>query len=119
MSGVLQGRYEPPEHRTEFEDLDSSMNSSKAVAFVMTIRGDEFARTFPYAVIVEMWDKTKYGRVRREWQKQFSEAARKLISTWHTKFRKWHLQTGMPERVAIRPTTMELLRKALNFFATV
>lgn len=88
--------------------------------------GDKFIETVNYPVIVEMWknifvngNRKIGGRVGRAFKEQFTEAERKMISKWHTKFYRWYLVTGTPRKVAMRLKTVELLQRAVAFFGTI
>lgn len=116
LSG-LKNKYEPPESQEYSDSIGSESN--RAVSIVIDMRGEEFRKRYAYPVIVEMWDKKGFGRVQRAWLKEFTAAERKKIASWHTKFRKWHLQTGTPARVHMTGDTFELLQRALNFFGTI
>lgn len=87
------------------------------VMVMLALSTTQFIRTIPYPVIVEMWDKKSFGRNKRRWLNTFDESQRSTISRWHTKFHKWHLVTGAPEKIAIAPSTLELLQRAVAFFA--
>ena len=84
-----------------------------------TWSGDTFRKLCQYPVIVEAWDKRLHGRVRRAYHGAFSEQERNLITRWQAKFADWHLRSGAPERVVMRHKTLRLLRRAVDFFATV
>ena len=85
---------------------------------VITTFGERYLR--PLFVIVEMYDKCKYGRVKREWLKTFSEAERAVVSRWYARIYAWYLQTGIPyEGVRMSVKTYNTLAKAAAFFATI
>jgi len=93
-------------------------------SLVLRFERDEIPTTFQYGVMVEMWDKVvgsgSCGSKRRKYHAEFTEAERKIISSWHAKFRKWHLVSGLPDHVYFRKTgTVDLLRRAIHFFATM
>lgn len=72
------------------------------------------------AVIVEMYDKKEYGRVRREYLKSFTEAERKVMSSWYLKIYAWFMRSGVP-RGGVRMSfqTYHTLCRFADFFATV
>ena len=85
---------------------------------------DELQETFQYGCIVEMWDNVvgrgASGSNRRKYQEAFTDKERKLISKWHTRFVEWHLGSGPPEQVYFEDLrSVDLLRRAIDFFATV
>jgi hypothetical protein len=93
-------------------------------ALVIRYERDEIARVFQYGCMVEMWDnvvgRSASGSKRRKYHAAFTEAERKTISKYHTQFRQWYLVTGPPEHIDFRQhATVALLRRAIEFFATV
>ena len=71
-----------------------------------------------YPVLVEMWDKNS-GRIRREYNKQFTETERELVRRYYSVFYSWYLKSGTPEQAVMLPNTLDILRRAIHFFATV
>ncbi len=93
-------------------------------SLVLRYERDEIAATFAYGCMVEMWDhvvgRTASGSKRRKYREAFTDKERKTISKWHTAFRKWLLVTGAPDHIYFRkPSTVQLLERAIHFFATV
>lgn len=73
-----------------------------------------------YPVIVERWDKRREGKGRRRWLAEFTEPERNLLARYCTLFYKWYLVSGAPEEFTFRRlTTIELIRKASAFFASI
>lgn len=103
----------------QFNEFDEAGEESRELVLSPNLSGEFFKRLVPFGVIVEMWDKRNQGRVGRAYRAEFTEGERKLLGTWQAKFYRWHLVSGTPERVSLRPKTLELLRRAVNFFATV
>ena len=81
--------------------------------------GDVFRKLCQYPVIVEAWDKRLSGRVRRAYNDAFTDEERNTITRWQSKFAEWHLRSGARERVVMRHKTLRLLRRAVDFFATI
>ena len=90
------------------------------VRLTLSLSGDQFSKTVQYAVIVEAWDHKKENcRARRRWLSTFTQAERDTISSYYYRFYRWYLVTGVPERVEVKPSTITLLQRATNFFATI
>lgn len=113
-----------PQHAAEM-DMDHAELPEGAINLLPVFSGDRFIQVINYPVIVEMWkhlfvngNRKIGGRIGRAFKEQFTEAERKTISKWHTKFYRWYLVTGTPKRVALRLSTVELLQRAVHFFAT-
>lgn len=110
-----------PEHRESFSQIDAI--PSAPITFMPIFKGEFVRENLQYPIVVEMWDKvvgrSAGGRMKRAWLSQFTEPERKIISRYHTVFYRWHLVTGTPERIAMRLNTWELLKRAVNFFATI
>ena len=117
MTYIALGPDVTPEARPDYDNLGKEPTAR--VALRIDLRGDVFRQRFAYPVIVELWDTKNSGSRKRNWLKTFTEAERKRIAAWHTKFRKWHLQTGTPDRVLMDTATFGLLERALNFFGTM
>jgi len=104
------------------ESVDEFFEGSheiREVTLTTILTGTLFLRAVNYPVVVEMYDKAKCGRKRVAYHKEFTDAEREVISRWHTRFRKWHLVSGTPERIAVRPKTLALLQRAANFFGSL
>ncbi len=84
---------------------------------IQTVMGPDIIR--PLFVIVECYDHKKNGRVKRKWLEQFDERERKIVSAWYLKLYAYYLRTGIPiGGVPMLMSTLDVLRKAANFFAT-
>ena len=106
-----------PEPPAEFHMMDRP--KSKNVAFLPIFSDEAFSKLVAYGVIVEMWEKTKFGRVGRRWREEFTPAERAKVRRYYGRFYKWHLVSGPPKQIACRMSTMVLLQRAAHFFATV
>lgn len=85
---------------------------------VVTRFGASYIR--PLFVIVETYDHKSYGRGKREYLKQFTEAERKVISKWYGRLYDCYLRRGIPfSGVEMAPGTLALLQRAANFFASI
>lgn len=91
----------------------------REVTLATTLTGTLFLHLVNYPVVVEMYEKAKAGRKRLAYHETFSDAERKVISRWYTRFRSWHVVRGTPLRVAIKPATLVLLQRAVNFFGSL
>jgi hypothetical protein len=81
-------------------------------------REDLNALGFP--VMVEGWEKKSFGRVRREYLKEFSYYERQVLSQYYKRFYYWYLVKGTPERFIFRKIrTIALLERAINFFGSI
>ena len=125
VGGQRPNRYYPmPQPETE-SDVDRGLNSSAAdpdfpgLRVVPVFSGEKFREVCPYPVIVESWEKRLHGSGRRRYRAEFTEKERATIARWQTKFEGWYLRTGTPKRVIIEPSTLRLLRRAVDFFASI
>lgn len=107
-----------PKPQEPLGELDA-FESQAGLDLLPVFSGEKFREAVNYPIIVEMWDKKKAGRVKRAWEKEFTSGERNKIARYYGKFYKWHLTTGTPKRVALRLNTLQLLRRAVHFFATV
>lgn len=103
----------------KFDELDDGDGEQTAVRLAPVFSGEQFKKTVDYPVIVEMWEKKNSGRVRRAYLAQFTDDERTTLARYYAKFYKWHLVTGTPVRVMARLKTVQLLQRAVNFFATI
>lgn len=82
---------------------------------------DEIQNTIPYAMICE----TRFGkdwntmRRRRRWVEEFTEAERDMASKLFTLAYRWHLTTGVPEKVKMKTTTYDLWNRLAAFCASL
>jgi hypothetical protein len=72
-----------------------------------------------FPVMIETWDKVMgCNRIKNKYNNQFSEQERQLIKRYYNIFYKWYLRTGTPQHHRMKPTTYQLLERAIQFFAT-
>lgn len=105
-----------PQSPEEYDELDEQRKET-SVQLLLVLSGQQFRQTVAYPVMVEMWERIKYGRQRRLWQTEFTEAERRKIASYRGRFYRWHLVSGTPDRVSCRPSTLDLLVRAINFFS--
>lgn len=112
---------QPADEFVELKELDAREPCEDPAAEGFSLRpvfsGDAFLRTVSYPVIVEMWEKAKFGRRKRAYRAEFSATERTALSRYHGKFYRWHLVTGAPHRVMLSLKTLTLLQRAVAFFA--
>ena len=106
-----------PQSPDEFNMMDGFDN--KPMRLVPVFTGEEFIKVICYPVVVEAWDKKKSGRYKRQWLKEFTDAERKKIGSYHGRFYRWYLISGTPKHVTCQLNTIELLKRAVNFFASL
>lgn len=71
-------------------------------------------------IIVEQWEKKKTGRRRAQYQAAFNEKEREALEYWYPIIYRWYLVTGFPDyRIFRSLETVNLLRRAVNFFASM
>ena len=75
-----------------------------------------------FPVMVEMWDRVMGNGINNRkmcaYRKQFNEQERQLIRRYYNIFYGWYLRTGTPQHHRMKPTTYQLLERAIQFFAT-
>jgi hypothetical protein len=106
-----------PQSPDDFNLMDGFENKPMKLLPVMT--GEQFQKIVCYPIIVEAWDKKKDGRRKRQWLKDFSKYERKKIGSYYGRFYKWYLVSGTPKHVACKLDTIELLQRAVGFFASI
>jgi len=89
------------------------------VRVIVSFSHDKFIRLVNYPVIVEAWGKQKNFRGKRLWLEKFTEEERQLIGKYYKRFHGWYLVGGPPPCVLIRMQTLDLMQRAVDFFATV
>lgn len=96
---------------------------SRKVAIHPVFDGQTFARVVDYPVIVAGWSRAvgreAGGRERRAWENNFSKKEQKYLRDVHNTLAVWYLSTGTPEQVMCDLRSLQLLRKAVEFFATL
>lgn len=108
-----------PEPNDPFVSLDAIAGKRADFELLPVMLGETFRRIVQYPVIVESWEKAKFGRGKREWEKQFNQAERRKIASYHGRFHRWHLVSGTPDHVSLQLGTLRLLIRAVQFFATI
>ncbi len=108
-----------PDSPDQFVMMDRETGGGKAHSLLPVFSGDAFRKVLNYPVIVESWEHKKAGRVKREWEKEFTQAERNKIARYYARFYRWYLVSGTPKRVTCRVATLRLLQRAVAFFASV
>jgi len=87
---------------------------------VMEFNREEL-NSLQFPIIVENWEKVKEsGSKRRKWLAEFSEEERKTLGEYYKRFHEWYLKKGTPEFYIFRKAeTLDLVKRAVHFFATV
>ena len=70
-------------------------------------------------ILVEMWEKRLFGRVKRAWLKEFTEQERRYLGDIYKVAYRWYLVTGYPDGRTFLPSNLDLVRKGVNFFGTI
>lgn len=101
----------------EYEELD--VPRAAKISMRPTFSAEGFCEQVDYPIIVQAWEWKRYGRGRRRWLSTFTEAERDKIGKWQARFSRWYLVEGTPRRVALSFESLSLLKKAVEFFATI
>jgi len=81
-----------------------------------TLDREELNRLY-FPVLVEMYSKKNFGRVKRAYLNEFTERERKVISYYYRLFYRWYLVKGTPRSYTFRKfSTLELVQRAIDFF---
>lgn len=107
-----------PEPAAKIEALDDVTAGPGALRLQPVVSGVFFSQIIQYQIIVENWEKRLKGRVRREYEQQFTQTERNRLQKWYVKLHRWHLISGVPDTVLLKTSTITLLQKAVHFFAT-
>jgi len=107
--------YEPTSRKQFFGEA----HPNRPLVLAPILSSQLFREVVQYPIIVEMWQKKRYGRVRKAYRATFTKAERRKLAWWHSKFWNWYICSGTPERVSLQPATIELLQRAVHFFATI
>ena len=70
-------------------------------------------------IIVENWRRIDGGKGKRKYKEEFTDQERDKIRRLYNTFYKWHLVRGVPEKHVFKTETINLIKRAVNFFATV
>jgi hypothetical protein len=106
-----------PEYPSDYDELDE-VSAGRGLTLNPCFTGKMFQEAVNFPIIAENWEHIKYGRVKRAWEKEFTQAERNKISRYRGKFHRWYLVTGVPKRVMVNLNTLTLLQRAVNFFAS-
>jgi hypothetical protein len=101
----------------DFVDMDGL--DSRKLSLVPVFSGGAFRSIVDFPVIVEAWDHKRDGLRKRRWLAEFNESERKRLGSWHGKFYRWYLIDGTPHHVKCKLSSVQLLQRACNFFATI
>jgi hypothetical protein len=102
-----------PEPAPDFNSLEELK-----AGVLIVLSGADFQRLVNFPIIVEAWEHKKAGRRRLAWEEAFTQAERNKIARYHGRFYRWYLMSGTPKHIACLPATLQLLQRAVAFFAT-
>jgi hypothetical protein len=92
------------------------------LSMYVQLTGEDIA-DLQYPVMVMAWHKAvgagASGRKREAFKKEFNEKERRILSRYYSRFHRWYLVTGPPQKCSIKATTYALLQRAIQFFATI
>lgn len=88
---------------------------------MLILNREEIQRKIPYAVICETHESAAWstGRRRRLWKQTFTEAEQTAAERLFKMAHKWHLVTGVPDKVKMLPSTLYLWKKLGEFCAAI
>ncbi len=73
-----------------------------------------------YPIVVEMWEKKEFGRIKRAFVKEFpTPAERRKAANLYKMFYRWYLIDGTPDNHTFKPETIVFVERLSNFFGTV
>ncbi len=104
----------PPD---EYAELDVVSIDRGGLRLLPVFSGEKFRELVAYPIIVERWAIKGCGRGKRRWLAEFTAVERKKISKYYGRFYRWYLVSGTPDRVSMRLSTLELLQRAVAWFA--
>lgn len=106
--------------RDHFSSRIEDIEPAPPVQVITLFSGEFFSKQVGWQVIVEMWEKRTFGRVKRAFQKEFTDPNEvRLLGEWYKRFYDWMFRTGTPRQVRMETRTLHLLQRAANFFGTV
>lgn len=76
-----------------------------------------FQELVNYPLLVEQWKRLQQRRFRTAYESEFTAAEREQIEAWRQHFHRWYLVSGPPQRVNCPLAELELLQRAVHFFA--
>lgn len=102
-------------------DLYASLDTMTGgdVKYLLVMRGTVFNQFVHFQVLVECWPWLKHGSRRRKYRQAFTAAERNKLAKFYGRFYRWHMVSGVPDRVAVRPQTVHLLQRAIEFCVQV
>lgn len=102
-------------------DLYASLEAMTGgnVKCLLVMSGRVFNQFVHFQVLVECWPWLKNGSYRRKYQQAFTAAERNKLAKFYGRFYRWQLVSGVPDRVAVRPQTVHLLQRAIEFCVQV
>lgn len=71
-----------------------------------------------YPIIVERWDKKNDGKLKRLFKQEFTTKERQKLYELQKLFHNWYLVKGTPKMKQFNPNTVDLIKRAVHFFAT-
>lgn len=110
-----------PQRNARMDEIetDEEREADRPVTLRLCVSGDLFTQAVPYGCVVERWEYCKFGKGRRAWLKAFTDAERAAIGRLHVRMHKWHLVTGTPQTVVCSTKSLDLMKRACAFFASV
>lgn len=71
-------------------------------------------------ILVELWNKvTTSGNLLRQYVNEFDVKDRDIINRYYLLFKKWHFESGFPEKHTMSIKEYQLIHKAVQFFVSI
>lgn len=88
---------------------------------MLVLSREEVHREIPYAVICETRESSVWNtsRRRRLWKDMFTETEREAATRLFQMAHRWYLTTGVPDKVTMTLSTMQLWQKLGEFCAAI
>jgi len=106
----------------EYDERAQTSILGEPSRLMMCLTHDELCN-MQTAIVVETWEhfvgRDAAGSKRRKYHAEFDEKERKLAGKLHTRFYRWHLVTGVPQKVVMSARTISFVERLVAFAATV
>lgn len=106
--------------RHEDGPINVSREAERNPRLMVVLDRDQLSKLFCPGVVVEMYDKVKYGRFKRAYHAEFkTKEERDRVYRVYRTFYEWYLVKGVPHAAGFTFGRLAFMERVCDFFGTL
>lgn len=88
---------------------------------MLMLSRDDIQKEIPYGIVCETRESSRWetGRRKRLWNEMFNDKEKEACTRLFRNAKTWYLVKGVPEKLALKPSTLLLWKKLGDFCAAI